>query len=233
MMFLIAVLYASAGHAGASGYLAIMALAGIEPALMKPAALSMNILVASIACWKFYRVGAFSWRLFIPLTLASMPFAYLGGHTTLPGHIYKPIVGVVLLLAAGRSFFNTQHTIETKPVSFPLLILSGGILGFLSGLIGIGGGILLSPLLLFLHWAEVRTIAGVTAAFTLVNSISGLLGVVQITHALPSFLPIWLFAIAIGGYLGAEFGSKHLNNTGLRKTLAVILVIAGMKMIFI
>jgi hypothetical protein len=233
LIFLAAILYSSVGHAGASGYLAVMALMGISPLLMKPSALTLNILVASIAIVKFYRAGAFSWRLFLPLTLASAPFAYLGGYLSLPGHIYKPIVGVVLIYAAWRSFQTSKQLPTIPPRTAPVivLIICGIALGFLSGLTGVGGGIFLSPLLLFFRWAETKVISGVSAAFILINSIFGLLGVMTTSTALPEALPYWMVAAALGGLIGAELGSKRLHDGGIRKVLAVVLVIAGIKMV--
>ncbi len=233
LIFAAALLYSSVGHAGASGYLAAMALVGVSPAVMKPTALTLNILVAVIATTRFYRVGAFSWHLFWPFALASIPFAYLGGVLTLPGHIYKPLVGAVLIYAAWRSF-RTAHqpaqVVAARP-HMALLLLAGAALGFLSGLTGVGGGIFLSPLLLFFHWAEVRVISGIAAAFILVNSVSGLLGVMTTAPAFPSALPYWAAAAVVGGFIGSEYGSKRLGNASIQKLLAVVLVIAGAKMI--
>jgi uncharacterized membrane protein YfcA len=233
LILVAALLYSSVGHAGASGYLAAMALMGVSPAVMKPTALTLNILVAVIATAKYYRVGAFSWHLFWPFALASIPFAYLGGALTLPTHIYKPLVGGVLIYAAWRSYRTAHqpaHTTSTRP-HLALLLLAGAVLGFLSGLTGVGGGIFLSPLLLFCRWAEVKVISGIAAAFILVNSVAGLLGVITSAPALPSALPYWAVAAVVGGYVGAEYGSKRLGNPAIQKLLAVVLVVAGAKMI--
>jgi len=151
LIFVAALLYSAVGHGGASGYLAAMALADISPLVMKPTALALNILVALIATTKYCRAGAFSWHLFWPLALASVPFAYLGGVLTLPGYLYKPLVGAVLIYAAWRSFHTAHHPAQAVPrPHLSLLMLAGAVLGFLSGLTGVGGGIFLSPLLLFL-----------------------------------------------------------------------------------
>lgn len=232
-IFVAALLYASVGHGGASGYLAVMALAGVAPEVMKPAALSMNILVASVATFRFFRVGAFSWPIFWPLALAAVPMAFLGGAITLPGDYYRPLVGGVLLYAAARSFFTANRTataFRQRPVPWILLGV-GAMLGLLSGLTGVGGGIFLSPLLLFFRWADVRVVSGIAAAFILLNSIAGLLGVMTTDPVWPTALPWWALAALAGGFIGAEYGSRRLGNPAIQKLLALVLVIAGIKMI--
>lgn len=233
LILLAALLYSSVGHAGASGYLAAMALLGVAPAVMKPVALSLNILVAAIATFKFNRAGAFSWPLFWPFALTSIPFAFLGGWVTLPGHYYKPLVGVILIYTAVYSFRSASRAEATTNTHAPILLrlLVGAALGFLSGLTGVGGGIFLSPLLLLLGWAPIKVISGVAAAFILVNSIAGLLGVLQTTVTLPPALPYWALAAVAGGFIGAEYGSRRLANPVLKKLLALVLGIAGAKMI--
>jgi len=233
LIFLAALLYSSVGHGGASGYLAAMALMGISSATMRPTALTLNILVAVIATAKYYRAGAFSWHLFWPFALASIPFAYLGGALVLPAHIYKPLVGGVLIYAAWRSYRTAHQPLHAASARPPLalLLLMGAGLGFLSGLTGVGGGIFLSPLLLLFRWADIKMISGIAAAFILVNSIAGLLGVITSASTLPSALPYWAVAAVAGGYIGAEYGSKRLGNPAIQKLLAVVLVVAGVKMI--
>lgn len=233
LIFVAAVLYSSVGHGGASGYIAVMALAGIAPEVMKPTALVLNILVALIATYKFYRVGAFSWRLFWPLAITAVPMAYLGGALVLPAYLYKPLVGLVLLYAAWRSI-STPTQLADQPLRAPhigVLLGLGAALGLLSGLTGVGGGIFLSPILLLCRWAEIRVISGVAAAFILVNSTAGLLGLSSQGVSLPSSLPWWAVAAVIGGWLGAEYGSKRLRNPSIQKLLALVLAIAGAKML--
>jgi len=233
LIFAAAVLYSSVGHGGASGYLAAMALFGIAPLEMKPAALTLNILVASITTAKYIRAGRFSWALFWPFALASVPFAYAGGLFNLPGIYYKPVIGLVLIYAAYR-FLKDAGTsdYEIKSPILPVVVLSGACLGFFSGLMGVGGGIFLSPLIIFLQWEEVKKVSGIVAAFILVNSIAGLLGFISSqTPQLPEGLPIWAIAAVIGGYIGAEYGSKRLASPMIKRLLSLVLLIAGIKMI--
>ncbi|WP_062065105.1 sulfite exporter TauE/SafE family protein [Cellvibrio sp. OA-2007] len=231
-IFIAAVLYSSVGHAGASGYIAIMALAGLAPESLKPAALVLNILVASIASTKYIRAKAFSWPLLWSLIITSIPCAFIGGGLTLPGHYYKPILGAVLIYAAFHSFFTAKAAVlqESKTPQKLWLIGTGAIIGFLSGLIGVGGGIFLSPILLFLRWGETRIISGVAAVFILVNSIAGLLGLIAKHPVLPEGISYWAIAAIMGGWLGAEFGSKRFSGTVIRQVMAVVLLIAGGKM---
>jgi uncharacterized membrane protein YfcA len=233
MIFVAALLYSSVGHGGASGYLAAMALFGLAPEEMKPAALTLNILVSSISVIKYTRAGCFSWKVFWPFAVASVPFAFLGGLLTLPGIYYAPLVGAALLFAAWRFMFNTAaaaYIVRRPPL--PGVLASGAGLGFLSGLTGVGGGIFLSPLLIFLRWAEIKQVSGIAAAFILVNSTAGLLGfVVNGTARLPDGLPLWAIAAAAGGIVGAEYGSKHLNDPVIKRLLGIVLFIAGVKMI--
>ncbi|MEW6180689.1 MAG: sulfite exporter TauE/SafE family protein [Chloroflexota bacterium] len=234
LIFLAAVLYASVGHGGASGYLAVMALFGIAPEVMRPTALTLNILVSLIALIKFYRAGYFSWQLFLPFALTSIPLAFLGGSIVLPTTLYKPIVGAVLIYAAIRLFFSTKsnRSAELRPMNLPLAVLFGALIGLLSGLTGVGGGIFLSPLLMLMRWGDVRQVAGVSAAFILVNSIAGLAGQISIVASLPPSIPLWGAVAVVGGWLGAEYGSRRLGSPALQRMLAVVLVIAGLKMIF-
>jgi len=233
LIFLAAALYSSVGHAGASGYLAAMALMSVDPSIMKPTALCLNVLVAAIATVQFMWVGAFSWRLFWPFAATSIPLAFVGGRMTLPGHYYRPLVAVVLLLTAIRLFFwrTSQNAIPAAPPRVMIALLAGAIIGLLAGLTGTGGGIFLTPLLLFLGWAQPRDAAGVTAAFILVNSIAGLAGLLSGLHSLPAALPWWAAAAFGGGVLGSYLGSRRLGNIALRRVLAVVLIVAAVKFI--
>ena len=233
LIFVGALLYSSVGHAGASGYLAAMALVGVSAVVMKPTALTLNILVASIATVKFHRAGYFSFRLLLPFALTSIPFAFLGGYLTLPGHWYKTLVGVILLFAAYKLFRNaskaTEHA-DVRPIPLWAGLLCGAVIGMLAGLTGTGGGIFLSPLLLLMGWAETRQTAGVSAAFILVNSIAGLLGNVSSIGSLPGFIFVLAPAAILGGFIGAEFGSKRLASANVRRLLALVLIVAGCKL---
>jgi len=232
LIFVAAVLYSSVGHAGASGYLAAMALFGLAPVEMKPAALTLNILVAIIAVTKYVRAGRFSWPIFWPFAVASIPFAYLGGLILLPGQYYKPVIGAVLVYAAVRFYLDSKKTdYEIKKPVMPAVLFSGAALGFLSGLVGVGGGIFLSPLLIMLRWEEVKKVSGVAAAFILVNSVAGLAGFLSSNvPRLPEGIWIWAGAAVVGGYIGAEFGSKRFGNSTIKLMLAIVLLIAGVKM---
>jgi uncharacterized protein len=232
-IFIAALLYSSVGHGGASGYLAAMALFGMTPAVMKPTALVLNIIVAAIATTKFYRAGCFDKSLFWQFALGSIPCAFLGGSIVLPTQIYKPILGLVLLYAAGRLSLNQSSSQPQQARSLPiwLAIGLGMAIGLLSGLTGVGGGIFLSPLLLLMGWATMKQAAGVSAAFILVNSIAGLLGYLTKFPTLPSSLWIWAICAATGGWIGSEYGSKRIGSQKLQMLLAVVLAIAGVKLI--
>ncbi len=233
LLFIAALLFSSVGHGGATAYLAAMALVAVTPETMRPAALILNIFVASIALYKFYQVRAFSIQLFLPLALSAVPFAFVGGLLTLPGHFYKPVIGITLVFAGWHIFSGAKKIgiEQIKQVSTVTLILIGSALGFLSGLTGIGGGVFLSPILLGFKWAETKVVSGVAAGFILVNSMSGLIGVMTKSPTLPTHLPYWVAAVILGGLLGSVYGSRKLANPTIRKILAVILVFAGLKML--
>ena len=227
-----AVLYSSVGHGGASAYLAVMSLAGLAPGLMRPAALVLNLVVAAIAAFRFARAGHFRLSLFWPFAVTSIPFAFLGGSITLPDAVYRRILGLVLLFAAyrlWRVFRGGEETAHTPPLAAALLW--GAAIGMLSGLTGVGGGIFLSPLLLLAHWAEPKPTAAVSAAFIWVNSFAGLLGKPASLAALPASIPLWVLAAALGGMVGAGLGSRRLPSLVLRRLLAVVLVVAGGKLL--
>jgi len=227
--------YAAVGHGGASAYIAAMALAGVAPAEMRPIALLLNILVSSMGTWKFHRAGFFRWRLFWPFALVSIPMAYLGGAITLPGNAYKILVGVVLLYAAWQLWRSGGSGAEMREVREPPLggaMVIGASMGLLAGLTGVGGGIFLSPLLLMLGWAGTKQTSAVAAPFILVNSLAGLAAVfVAKSAVLPTYVWILVPAVLVGGWLGAEYGSRRFANPVVRRVLAVVLALAGAKMV--
>jgi uncharacterized membrane protein YfcA len=233
LFFAGAALYASVGHAGASAYLAVMGLFSFAPNVMKPTALALNILVAAVATLKFYRAGLFSWRLFWPFAVASIPAAFIGGAMTLPTRSYKIVVGIVLLYAAVWMFRSSLRPLQATAHLPPLwaAIVSGLAIGFLSGLTGVGGGIFLSPLILYMAWADTRSTSGVAAPFILVNSIAGLLGHLSSVSQLPPNIPVWGAAAVVGGWIGATYGSKHAPPPILRQLLSLVLIVAGVKLI--
>ena len=229
--------YASVGHGGASAYLAAMALAGIAPQEMRPIALLLNILVSALGTYKFYRAGFFRWRLFWPFAVVSIPLAYVGGAITLPGQAYKILVGVVLLYAAWqlwRSGRAGEEMREPREPPLHLAMLIGAAMGLLAGLTGVGGGIFLSPLLLMLGWAGTKQTSAVAAPFILVNSMAGLAAVTVATGArLPGYVAILAPIVLIGGWLGAEYGSRRFANPVVRRVLAAVLALAGAKMVLV
>lgn len=230
--FLVALFFASAGHAGASGYLAVMSLAGVAPETLRPTALVINVLIAAVATWRYQGAGCLSWRLLLPFVVTSIPCAFLGGMLTLPSQVFHWTVGVVLLYAAWRIAARRLSGLSPspRPPSAGVALACGGAIGLLSGLIGAGGGIFLSPLLLMAGWADARQTAGTSAAFILVNSIAALSA--QAPH-LPSLSPAvfgWATAALLGGALGAELGSRMLAPRLIQTALSVILLIAGVKM---
>lgn len=234
-IFVVAFLYSSVGHAGASGYIAVMSLFGLAPAVIKPMALTLNILVASIGTWQFYRAGYFSWRLFWPFALLAVPLAFVGGYLNLPAQVFKIIVGIVLLFSAVRFLWKPTEDAAAHEPSRPAAITWGAGLGLLAGLTGTGGGIFLTPLLLFMRWSRVKTAAAVSALFILVNSAAGLLGNLSSIGSLenyPSFALIIAAAAVIGGTAGSYLGSQRFDHTMIKRLLAVVLLIAGGKLIF-
>ncbi|OWY25975.1 sulfite exporter TauE/SafE family protein [Sphingobacteriales bacterium UPWRP_1] len=232
LLILTAFLYASVGHGGASGYLALMALFGVPHEVMKPTALLLNILVSTIAFVQYNRGNNFNMHLFIPLAAASVPAAFAGGLLTISGALYRQILGVMLLFAAARLFF--QGSRYQKAVPFPpvwQLLLSGAVIGFFSGLIGIGGGVLLSPMLLFMGWSNAKTTSGISALFILVNSVAGLGGQWAQGIAITPHMAGMVAAAIPGGMAGAYMGAKYYSPEILKKVLALVLLLASGKLI--
>lgn len=229
---IVAFLYSSVGHAGASGYIAVMTLCGLSATFIRPTALVLNILVAAIGSFQFWRAGYFSWRLFWPFALLSIPAAYLGGYLPLPAAVLKTLIGAVLLFSAARLFLRQGDPPDTAPPPVPVAIGTGAGIGFLSGLTGTGGGIFLTPLLLFCRWASIRGAAAVSALFILVNSTAGLAGYISSGQPVPSFAWILAVAAVIAGTLGSHLGSRRFPVRTISVILATVLVLAGCKLIF-
>ncbi len=232
LLSVVAFLYSSVGHGGASGYLAVMALAGVAPLMMKPSALVMNLAVSLMSFIGFYKAGHFRLKLFLPFALASVPMAYLGGTMTLSDSIYKKILAACLLISIVRLLYTfRQANEENKDIPVWAGLLSGGLIGLLSGMIGIGGGIILSPLMLLMRWATLKETAAVSALFIFVNSLSGLFG--QMNKGginLTDNLQYAVLATIFGGLLGSYFGSQKFNVPTLRYLLAIGLTIASLKL---
>ena len=230
-MFLGAILYTSVGHAGASAYLALMALFGMAPAVMRPTALVLNILVASLTSARYFRAGLFRWRTLWPFLLGALPFALLGGSLQIPGEVYRTLVGAVLWIAAARLLWPREIKAVTDPHDPPILVgaLIGAGIGFLSGLTGTGGGIFLSPVLLFLGWSNPKVASGVVAVFILCNSIAGLSGNIASVQALPPNLPLYAGNVLAGALIGTTLGIRF-GNTMVLKALGLVLVVAGFKL---
>lgn len=231
-VLLIAFLYSSVGHAGASGYIAVMSLFGLAPATIKPTALVLNILVASIGAWQFFRAGHFSWRLFWPFAVLAVPCAFLGGYLNLPTHIFKVLIGIVLLCSAARFLLRPPAEEQLHEPHRAVALSVGAGLGMLAGLTGTGGGIFLTPIILFKRWAHTKTAAAVSALFILLNSVSGLLGNFSATKNFPPVaLPLGV-AVLIGGFMGSRLGSRQFSHMTIKRLLALVLTIAGFKLIF-
>ncbi|MCW3166928.1 sulfite exporter TauE/SafE family protein [Chryseobacterium sp. 09-1422] len=232
ILFFVAFLYAAVGHGGASGYLALMALYGVAPEEMKPTALVLNLFVSLTSFIQYYRGGYFSRKLFIPIAAASIPLAFIGGMITVEENIYKRILGILLLFPVIRFFFfkNVDDS-ELKPHNTTIAVVTGGVVGLLSGMIGIGGGIILSPILLLLHWTNQKQTAAISAAFIFVNSVAGLGGMVTQGISFTGDMMMYIIVAFTGGLLGAYLGSKKFNQNVLKYVLATVLLMASYKLL--
>ena len=229
-IFVVAALYSSVGHAGASGYIAVMSLFALAPASIKPTALVLNILVASLATWQFARAGHLSLRRVWPFAVLSVPAAFVGGYITLPLATFKFLLGAVLLYSALHLLLAKANQRDAVPTPLWLALGAGGLIGLLSGLTGTGGGIFLSPLLLMMGWAGTKETAATSALFILLNSVAGLLGNFASTALLPSFIWPLLACAAVGGFIGSRLGSSQASAIVIRRLLAAVLLIAGGKL---
>ena len=233
ILFFVAFLYAAVGHGGASGYLALMALYGVAPEEMKPTALMLNLFVSLTSFIQYYRGGYFLRKLFIPIAAASIPMAFVGGMITVEENIYKRVLGVLLLFPVIRFFFfkNVEEK-DLKPSNLTIAIATGAIVGLLSGMIGIGGGIILSPILLLLQWTNQKQTAAISAAFIFVNSVAGLGGMLTRGISFTGGMVMYIVVAFAGGLLGAYFGSKKFNQEVLKYVLATVLLLASYKLLF-
>jgi uncharacterized protein len=232
-IFVVAILYSSVGHGGASGYLAVMAFLAVAPEVTRPTALVLNLFVASIATIQFYRAGYFSWSLFWPFASTSIPFAFIGGMIKLPTSAYKIVLGLVLLFAAFRLAWSFSKDAEIEQPKIWMCLIIGAAIGLLSGLVGVGGGIFLTPVLLLMSWSETKTAAGNSALFIFVNSAAGLAGNYAQVSELPSNAWMWIAAAIVGGLVGSLVGAHKFDSLMLRRVLAAVLLFAAVKLIFV
>ncbi|MCA1494576.1 sulfite exporter TauE/SafE family protein [Ensifer sp. NBAIM29] len=235
--FVIALAYAAVGQAGASGYIAAMALSGFAPLAIKPTALALNLMVAAIGTAVFLKEGRLSWRNVYPFAILGFPFSVLGGSVHLPEKVYHPVVGFILIVSAiqmARSALRKSASGIIMPKTPPLhaALITGAVIGFVSGTTGSGGGVFLAPVILAKNWGTAHQTAATTAAYNLMNSTAALIGACASWNALPNFLPWWLLAVAAGGSMGALIGSRYLSACWLRIILSVLLMVSGLKLLW-
>lgn len=228
-----AALYSAVGHGGASAYIALMALAGLAPEEIRPAALVLNIVVAGLGAVRYLRAGRFDWNVFWPLALTAIPAAFLAGRIDVPEHIYRPLLAFALGAAALRYLVwpRIDAIKPSKPPGKVVALAAGAALGALAGLTGIGGGVYLSPLLVFAGWADPRRATGIVACFIVVNSLAGLAGRSSSLLALPSFLAWFVLAAAIGALIGTSLSLTRLDKSGVLRVLGVVLGVAALALV--
>ncbi len=238
LFFLVAALYSSVGHAGASGYLAVMALLGFAPEQMRPAALALNIMVGGIGLSRFHKAGLVPWHKVLPFVLASIPAAYLAAQWKVPKETYSMLLGGLLTAAAvgawhsGDKIAQTGESLASKSIPWLAALITGAMIGCLSGITGTGGAIFLTPLLLAMGWAHTREASGLSVAFVWLNSLAAIFGLLRSNQSFPEALPLWLIAVALGALVGTQLGIHKWPAHRLRKGLAVVLVIAAGKLLF-
>lgn len=235
LFLLIATLYSSVGHAGASGYLAVMALLSFPLESIKPTSLVLNILVAAIASYKFIKAGYFDRKIFFAFVLTSLPMAFLGGYITVDPKYFKLIAGFFLVISAGmlviKQYIRSADN-KVRPMPLPYGIILGSLIGLLSGLVGVGGGIFLSPILIMANWTTAKKASGVAALFILFNSVAGLAGHVSALNKVDGHIAWWAIAVVIGGFVGSWLGTKRFSNKAVIYFLFAVLLSAGLKFIF-
>lgn len=230
-ILVVAFLYSAVGHAGASGYIAVLTLFGYTAQVIRPIGLILNVMVATIGVIQFARAGHFSWRLFWPFAVLAVPMAFVGGYVTLPTHWLKILIGIVLLASSVQFLRKATADGEVRAPATGVAVAVGGGLGLLAGLTGTGGGIFLTPVLIFLRWARTKQASAVSALFILVNSLAGLAGNVTATRAFPTFALSFVGVAAVGGLCGSYLGSRRFDVTVIKRLLAVVLLIAGLKLV--
>lgn len=232
LLFLGAILYTSVGHAGSSIYVAIMAFFGLETTTIKPTALVLNILVSSFTSFRFLKAKLVDFKLLLPLLVGAIPLAFVGGGIDLPSKVYKSIIGILLLISGLTFLLRKNATREIEPkLPAPLIsVLLGAAIGFTAGITGTGGGIFLSPIVLFLSWTTVKKTSGTAAVFILCNSISGLLGHLSSVKAVPGEVLIYAIAVLGGAIIGTQFGITRFSNNAVKRALGIVLLIAGTKL---
>jgi uncharacterized protein len=237
LFFIGATLYSSVGHAGASAYLAAMALVGIAPAEMKPIALVLNICVASLGLWRYSRAGFSDWKMLWPFLIGSVPLAFVGSSIDIPDRAYKIILGIILLIGAARLLLpgDIRPMLKLSAPGKPVSAVIGAAIGFLAGLTGTGGGIFLSPVLIFTSWAGVRVASGIAAGFILANSIAGLAGQLMRSknplETLPPEIPLYAVIVLVGGWIGTTLGTGKLATRNVLRALGIVLIVAGGKLV--
>lgn len=234
LFLVIAMLYSSVGHAGASGYLAVMAILGFAPDSIKPTSLILNVVVAAIASYKFIRSGCFDRKIFFAFIFSSLPLAFVGGYIGISARYFKLLAGIFLIISAlllvGKEYLHNKNSV-VRPMPPAWSLGLGSVIGFISGLIGVGGGIFLSPILILGNWASARNTAGISALFILCNSVAGLLGHVSALNKVDTDIAYWIPAVIMGGLLGSYFGSRRFTNKVIIVLLFVVLLSAGIKFV--
>ena len=233
LLFILGFLYASVGHGGASGYIAVFSLSGIATGVYKPLVLLLNIIVSGTAFLQFKKAGYLKWNLILPFLITSIPFAYLGAKFPIKGDVYNILLGIALIFPIARLLqINPKEKEERKQISLIAGLITGAVLGFAAGLLNIGGGIFLSPVLILMGWANAKESAAASAFFIFCNSIAGLLSIKGQSFFTEDYSYVWFFAAIFGGLIGAYFGSNLYQNKTIRFVLASVMSVACIKLLF-